>query len=78
MICSNSEPWIFGAESLFVRLGYSACTVSWIEFVMVACTVGVIIMIAGTIAYTIARRVEWVYLKMRTRNSTAIATDTPH
>ncbi len=76
MICNNKEPWIFGADNLFARLGYSSCTVSWVEFFMMVCTAGVIIMIAGTVAYTIARRLEWFYLKLRTRSSTALAADT--
>lgn len=78
MICSNNEPWIFGAENVFARLGFSLCAVSWIEFLMVACTAGVFLLLAGSIAYTIARRLEWFYLKLRTRSTNVtVAADAP-
>ena len=66
MFCDNS-PLIFGQSNFFERIGLSTCAINWIELVMIACTVGMVILIFFHVANHFSRWVEWFYLKMRTR-----------
>ncbi len=66
MLCDNSY-LILGQSNFFERLGMSNCAISWIEIAMVACTIGMVILVFFHVANHFSRWVEWFYLKVRTR-----------
>ena len=66
MLCDNSH-LILGQSNFFERVGFPNCAISWIEIAMIACTVGMALLIFFRVASHFSLWVEWFYLKMRTR-----------
>ena len=70
MLCDNSH-LILGQSNFFERVGIPNCAISWIEIAMIACTVGMVLLIFFQVASHFSRWVEWFYLKMRTRQQSS-------
>jgi hypothetical protein len=70
MLCDDSH-LILGQSNLFERVGIPNCAISWIEVAMIACTVGMVILVFYHVANHCSRWVEWFYLKMRTRQQSS-------
>jgi hypothetical protein len=66
MFGNDPQLWIFGADNYFSRVGLSPCAVSWLESLMIFCTVVIFLEIFVVLAYFMSRWIEWLYLKIRT------------
>ena len=70
MLCDDSH-LILGQANFFERVGIHNCAISWIEIGMIACSVGMVILIFFHIANHFSKWVEWLYLKMSTKQQSS-------